>query len=114
MTCSADEADTSYEDQITWEAESGDLLLDNPDAKYIQRLLIRLSTAKNTTIRIWAEYDTFPEWELIGEYHGGTLGSVSLPVMPRRCDHLRIRLEGKGDVRLYSIAKYIIGGSDKP
>lgn len=114
MTGSADEADTSYEDQITWEAESGDLLLDNPDAKYIQRLLIRLSAAKNTTIRIWAEYDTFPEWELIGEYHGGTLGSVSLPVMPRRCDHLRIRLEGKGDVRLYSIAKYIIGGSDKP
>lgn len=110
MTGSGD----AYEDSIEWVAESGDLLLENPDAKYIQRLLIRLSTAKNTTIRIWAEYDTFPEWELIGEYHGGTLGSVSLPVQPRRCDHLRIRLEGKGDVRLYSIAKYIIGGSDKP
>lgn len=103
-----------YEDTMEWVAESGDLLLDNPDAKYIQRLLIRLSTAKDTTIRIYAEYDKFPEWELVGEYNGGPLGSVSLPVRPRRCDHLRLRFEGKGDVRIYSIAKYVIGGSDRP
>ena len=104
----------SYEGDLDWVAETGDLLLDNPDAKYIHRLLLRLSTARNTTIRIWAEYDKFPEWEKIGEYHGGTLGSVTLPVRPRRCDHLRLRIEGRGDVRLYSMSKYIIEGSDKP
>lgn len=104
----------AYEDTLSWVAETGDLMLENPDAKYINRLLLRLSSAEDATIRIYAEYDKFPEWESIGEYHGGSLGSVTLPIRPRRCDHLRLRFEGKGEVRLYSITKYIVGGSDKP
>lgn len=103
-----------YEEDIEWYFETGDLLLENPDAKYINRLLIRLSSTKDTRLKIWAEYDKFPEWEVIGEYHGGKLGSITLPVRPRRCDHLRLRFEGKGDIRIYSICKYIIEGSDKP
>jgi hypothetical protein len=104
----------SYEEDTEWYFETGDLLLENPDAKYINRLLIRLSSTKDTRLKIWAEYDKFPEWEVIGEYHGGKLGSITLPVRPRRCDHLRLRFEGKGDIRIYSICKYIIEGSDKP
>lgn len=103
-----------YEASLPWVAETGDLLLENPDAKYINRLLLRLSAAEDATIRIFAEYDKFPEWESVGEYHGGSLGSITLPIRPRRCDHLRLRFEGKGDIRLYSITKYIVGGSDKP
>lgn len=103
-----------YEASLPWVAETGDLLLENPDAKYINRLLLRLSAAEDATIRIYAEYDKFPEWESVGEYHGGSLGSITLPIRPRRCDHLRLRFEGKGDIRLYSITKYIVGGSDKP
>ena len=33
-------------------------------------------------------------------------------IRPRRCDHMRIRLEGKGMFRLFSAAKIISFGSD--
>ena len=39
-------------------------------------------------------------------------GSVALPIRPRRCDHLRLRLTGTGEMRLFSIARVLEKGSD--
>ena len=40
--------------------------------------------------------------------------TVLLPVRPRRCDHLRLRLEGEGELRLFSITRTLRKGSDLP
>ena len=31
--------------------------------------------------------------------------SYEIPILPMRCDHMRVRFRGKGDVRIYSISK---------
>ena len=34
-----------------------------------------------------------------------------VPVIPRRCDHCRIRLSGQGPMKLYSIGRVLETGS---
>ena len=43
---------------------------------------------------------------------GNNLRSFAVPIRPRRCDHLRLRIEGEGDAKIFSIAKTIEIGSD--
>ena len=61
---------------------------------------------------VWLEYDSSGEWIEGGRIEDAGMGTRTLPIRPRRCDHLRIRLVGKGEVRLYSIAKILTMGSD--
>lgn len=105
---------TRAEDRIEWFAETGDLMLSDPDQTYINRVLFRLAMAPGATLKILAEYDKFPYWEKIGEVSSKRFGSISLPVIPQRCDHLRLRLEGTGGCQIYSLCKYTIQGSDRP
>ena len=41
-----------------------------------------------------------------------SLKSFSVPIRPRRCDHFRIRIVGKGPGKIYSITKTLEIGSD--
>ena len=40
--------------------------------------------------------------------------SAMLPIRPRRCSYLRLRIEGQGDARLYAITKTLQQGSETP
>jgi hypothetical protein len=40
------------------------------------------------------------------------MNTITVPVIPRRCDHLRLKLTGTGDVKIYSIARILELGSD--
>ena len=106
------EQDGGMEDHVRWMAETGEIGLDSPDTKYISRLTLRLSMEVGAEMTLYAQYDMEPEWVALGSIRGTSLHSFSLPVRPRRCDHLRLRLEGEGDVKLYSITKTIEEGSE--
>ena len=43
---------------------------------------------------------------------GTTLKSFCIPIKPKRCDHFRLRIEGKGEAKIFSIAKSIEQGSE--
>ena len=59
------------------------------------------------------EYDSDGIWLDRGTVRGtGVNRTFLIPIIPRRCDHMRIRLEGSGEFRLYSIARIIERGSD--
>jgi len=48
----------------------------------------------------------------LGFVTGTDLRSFTIPVKPRRCDHLRLRLEGEGSGMIFSITKTYTHGSD--
>lgn len=73
---------------------------------------MRMSMDIGAEVRVFAQYDFSEEWELIYALHGNNLRSFSIPVMPKRCDHMRLRIEGEGMVRIYSITKTIEQGSE--
>ena len=100
------------EETVSWMAETGDLGTGSPDNKYLTRLTLRLYLAPGATARLSVRYDEETVWHLLAQLRGGPLGSVTVPVAVRRCDHLRLRLEGTGDMRLYDLCKTMEEGSD--
>ena len=97
---------------VKWRAITGFIGTDSPDKKYISRLVVRLSLEVGATVAFYAEYDSSGEWEHLFTKSGTKLGSFSIPVRPKRCDHMRLRIEGKGMAKIYSICKTIEQGSD--
>ena len=99
-------------DPVPWMAETGVIGMYTPDKKYISRLNIRMALDTGTRVKIFAQYDSFGEWELLYSMSGVSLRSFTIPIRPKRCDHFRLRIEGEGDAKIYSIAKTLEQGSD--
>ena len=102
----------TLEEEISWSCTTGLMTYEYPDKKYIGRFNIRVNMPMNAKLRMYIEYDSSGNWMYAGEYRLPHTGTVNIPLRPRRCDHLRLRFEGSGDIRLYSIAKVVEKGSD--
>ena len=63
-------------------------------------------------VKMFIEYDSSGNWEYVWQVSGTGTNAFSIPVMPKRCDHLRYKLEGHGEVRLYGVAKEYSEGSE--
>ncbi len=61
---------------------------------------------------MYIEYDSSGTWEFAGRIQVRNTDSFLLPIRPRRCDHMRIKLKGSGDVKIYSITRNLAMGSD--
>jgi hypothetical protein len=102
------------EEEVSWRVRTGDLMLESPDRKYITRLTLRLELEPGSKLEIYARYDHEKQWQKLGMTYGRKLGSFSLPVRPRRCDHLQLELRGQGMGKVYSITKTLEEGSELP
>lgn len=100
------------EPYVSWEAESGLLSWQHPDRKYVSRFNLRLYMEEGAEASVYLMYDSDGVWVRQGRIRMKGTRTVTLPVRPRRCDHLRMKLVGKGEVRLYAIAKILSYGSD--
>lgn len=97
---------------VKWEVTTGTIGTDSPDKKYISRIDVRLKLAVGSRVIISAEYDSDGEWHQLSAMTGVNLRSFAIPIKPRRCDHLRLRIMGSGEAKIYSICKTIELGSD--
>ena len=97
---------------IRWSAETGVIGTDSPDKKYISRMDVRMSLVVGTRVSFYVEYDSSGEWEHLFTMTGTKLGSFAVPIRPKRCDHMRLRVIGNGEAKIYSICKTIEQGSD--
>jgi hypothetical protein len=80
--------------------------------KYISRITIRMSMEIGAHMDIYAQYDMSDEWIHLCNIRGTSLRSFSIPIRPRRCDHMKLRIEGMGGAKIYSITKTIEQGSE--
>ncbi len=118
------------EKSVPWEAEFGDFVEDSPDKKGISKVQIRLELEEGASATVWMLFDTTGEWLKVAElpanvYHKGISSasggeasgphlkrSYYLPIVPRRADHYRLKLEGTGTCRVHSIAREYYRGSE--
>lgn len=100
------------EGNVAWSCETGLIGYSTVEQKYISRFNIRMSLAQDAYMDVLVQYDSDGVWHNQGRLQGVGTRTFMLPVRPRRCDHFRIRLEGGGDVRIYSFAKVFEAGSD--
>ena len=97
---------------VEWMVETGEIGISSPDMKYISRLTVRMSMDIGAEIRIYAQYDFGEGWEHLYTMQATSLRSFSLPLRPKRCDHMKLRIEGVGAAKIYSITKTIEQGSE--
>ena len=97
---------TSSEENVEWFVESGVYGYSYPNKKYISRLQTRLYLAQGSTARFYIQYNSDGIWHSCGsEVIGKGVNSVLFPIRPKRCDHMKIKIEGKGECKIYSITK---------
>lgn len=79
--------------------------------KYVSMFKIRMELAQGAYMRLYMQYNG-GAWEYQGEKRGTSLRTFVLPVIPKRCDHVRFKLEGAGDVTIYDISRITEVGGD--
>ena len=103
---------TGKSDEIVeWSAETGIIGYTSPDSKYISCVQIRMNLDFGAEVEMYIEYDSSEDWEFKGAVKGGNvLSSYPFPIQPRRCDHFKIRLKGKGKCKIFSFTKVLEQG----
>lgn len=101
------------DEEFLWSATTGKLGMSMHNQKRLLRLNLRLSLAVGGRARVFVEYDSSGVWEQQLIVSGTKTDVFSVSVKPRRCDHFRIKIEGFGEFKLYSIEKKYSIGSDK-
>ena len=99
------------EEIVEWMAETGNLLSEL-NFKYLKQLSIRMTVHEGAEVHFLLQYDDCGKWVEVYKQTATAHRFVTVPIAPRRCDHLRLRIEGKGQTEIYAIAKTYDKGSD--
>ena len=92
--------------------EFGDLTETAPNRKGVSKIQLRLYIAPGAQATVKIKYDSESDWHTVKTLSGGNKDSYYLPVIPKRCDHFRLRIEGVGAWRLYSLTRECYTGSE--
>ena len=99
------QATDGVEEKLNFELTTGDIGLDGAEDRYLSRLTLRLDAECSSTVEVAASYDGGP-WETVASLTAqDKRRSFDLPFVPRRHGTLRLRLKGRGQITLRSIAK---------
>lgn len=100
------------EETVEWMAEFADFTEGNPNAKGYGKLQIRMELEEGSTAKVELQYDSTGQWKTVGSMTAKCKRTFLLPVIPRRADHCRLRISGKGGAVIHSIARQYFAGSE--
>ena len=107
-----DVPEKAKEGKFDWFVESGNIGYSSPDHKYVARINLRISLELGTNVDFYMQYDSSGEWEHKFNMSGTGTRTFSIPITPKRCDHFKYKLMGKGGCKIHSITKTTEEGSD--
>lgn len=98
---------------IEWYAETNDYTYQTAESKFLSRLSIRMEVPAKAAVEVWIMYDSSGAWErqkVVGDMRQNI---VNVAVIPRRCDHFRLRFSGYGTAVLRDMTLYLTSGSNE-
>jgi hypothetical protein len=90
---------------ICWYAETGIMGLETTDARYLDKVILRLRLEAGSSVRVSVQYDSRGDWRQIAATEAPMLKTIPMPILPARCDHMRLRIDGVGPCKIFSITK---------
>ena len=96
--------------RIEWMAVFGDYDEHRENKKIYSQIDMRLKMEADTELTISISVDG-GEWEHLRHLYTAKERSVMLPIIPRRCDKYKIKLEGKGYCKIESISRIVREGT---
>ena len=100
------------ENKVDWFVESGPIGYSSPDNKYVGRITMRITMEFGTNVDFFIQYDSSGEWEHKFNMSGTGTRTFSIPIIPKRCDHFRYKIVGRGACKIHSITKTLEEGSE--
>ncbi len=92
--------------------EFGDFTEDDPNKKGTSKLQMRIELEADARVTVSMQFDTDGQWRDVTTLTTTKKRSFYLPIIPRRSDHYKLRLVGKGEYRLYSLTRENYIGSE--
>lgn len=105
-------ADAEIEDFVQSVAEFGDFVEKDPNHKGTAKIQIRMELDEDASVTIQMQFDSDGVWRDVKTLTTEVKRSFYLPIIPRRSDHFRIRFNGTGSWRLYSLVRESYIGSE--
>lgn len=102
------------EAEVKWQCVTGLMGWEDVRQKYVTRWNIRMAVKEGAGAEASVQYDGHGRWQKKAQTinEGQRTRTLLMPVYPRRCDHMRLRISGHGDVRIYSMARIMSSGGD--
>ena len=82
------------------------------ERKGYSKFHLRLELGAGSLLTVEQKRDVDTEWKQIYTTHNERARTVSIPVLPARCDSVEIRLSGKGECLLRTFIREFFTGSD--
>ena len=98
---------------VPFELITGEMGLDGAEDRYLSRLTLRLEAARGTTLEMAVQYDG-GAWEVVNTIPAcPERCCYDLPFVPRRNGVFRLRLSGRGQITLRSLARTVSAARGK-
>lgn len=94
----------SNEGRIPSELEFADFIEGSPNKKSTAKLLVRVELEDKSELTVKMSFDG-SAYETVKTLVSGGKRSYYLPILVKRCDRFRVKFEGKGMWRLYSLTR---------
>lgn len=106
-------AGAAAEEEIPWMVEFADFTEENHNKKNVRRVQLRIELEENARAAILIQFDSDGVWHQISQLESdGPKRSFVLPIVPRRCDHYRIKIEGIGGSKIHAMSRAYSAGSE--
>ena len=105
-------SDYEKEGEISWECETANYGYSYPNNKYLSRFQFRIQLTDGAKATFYIQYDSDGVWHRKGEMTGNGIKTHLFPIVPVRCDHMKIKIVGEGDAKIFSITKLLEEGGD--
>lgn len=105
------EGSGTEEESVPWMVEFADMVFGSPNRKGIGKMQFRFGFEEPGEVVISVKYDS-GEWETVMTVNGMTKESRVIPLIPRRCDHFKIRVEGTSRALIYGMTVHYYHGSE--
>lgn len=98
---------------VEWSADTSDFTYQISDAKFVSRVSIRAEVPWGSALEVWIDYDSLGVWQRLKSVGGKTKDIINLPLIPRRCDHFKLRFCGYGECAIHDMTIYLTTGSNE-
>ena len=102
---------STKEEAFDWFAETAKYRVSSPNRKRIQRAEMTAQLSEGASLSLYFSADDEP-FRLVRTIDRPGDYSVPCPIIPRRCDHFKLRIVGKGDAALFSLTTVTEPGSE--
>ena len=103
---------TADRSNIEWEATLCTINETINERKGYSKFHLRMDLDKGAWLAVDVKTDNEPQWKQVYATHNPRAKTVSIPIMPTRCDSVDIRLRGKGNCTIKTFIREFTVGSD--